>query len=210
MKGLAGASVFMWIIPDHTSSTPRGRQVPIDSKGPLELPKCRFINLEAVPGSKLSRQLGEGFRAMLLLENPVGENLLTFDQLQMEVSLAILVHVYVTRMAQYLAISGSIIVVHMHIDMICMLFLASGPYWQCIMSAQFCHECPTCYLHVLCYSPVWANSDGHTPCIGNWCCHNNQLATGVDNRGHSISMYLIINFKIGATYAPKLIYSLFM
>ena len=85
MKGLAGASVFMWIIPDHTSSAPRGRQVPIDAKGPLELPKCRFINLEALPGSKLSRQVGDGFRAMLLLENPVGENMLTFEQLQLEV-----------------------------------------------------------------------------------------------------------------------------
>lgn len=85
MKGLAGASVFMWIIPDHASSAPRGRQVPIDTKGPLELPKCRFINLEALPGSKLSQQVGEGFRAMLLLENPVGENILTFEQLQLEV-----------------------------------------------------------------------------------------------------------------------------
>ena len=85
MKGLAGASVFMWIIPDHASSKPRGRQVPIDSKGPLELPKCRFVNLEALPGSKLSQQVGEEFKAMLLLENPVGENLLTFSGLEMEV-----------------------------------------------------------------------------------------------------------------------------
>jgi hypothetical protein len=85
MKGLAGASVFMWIIPNHASSTPRGRQVPIDTKGPLELPKCRFINIEALPGSKLSQQVGEGFRAMLLLENPVGENGLIFEQLQLEV-----------------------------------------------------------------------------------------------------------------------------
>ena len=75
----------MWIIPDHTSSKPRGRQVPIDSKGAMELPKCRFINLEALPGSKLSQQVGEGFRAMLLLENPVGENVLTYRDLEMEV-----------------------------------------------------------------------------------------------------------------------------
>ena len=87
MKGLTGAAVFMWIIPDHSSSEPKGRQVPLDTKGPLELPKCRFVNLEALPGSKLSQQVGEGFRAMLLLENPVGENLLTFEQLEMEVSL---------------------------------------------------------------------------------------------------------------------------
>ena len=87
MKGLSGAVVFMWIIPDYSSSKPKGRQVPVDTKGPLELPKCRFINLEALPGTKLSQQVGEGFRAMLLLENPVGENLLTFDQLEKEVSL---------------------------------------------------------------------------------------------------------------------------
>ena len=96
MKGLAGASVFMWIIPDHASSAPRGRQVPIDTKGPLELPKCRFINLEALPGSKLSQQVGEGFRAMLLLENPVGENILTFEQLQLEVHKSSTVYVYMT------------------------------------------------------------------------------------------------------------------
>lgn len=84
MKGIAGASVFMWIIPDH-SSKPKGRQVPIDTRGPVELPKCRFVNLEALPGSKLGQQAGEGFKAMLLLENPVGENLLTFDQLEIEV-----------------------------------------------------------------------------------------------------------------------------
>lgn len=86
MKGLTGAAVFTWIIPDNSCSIRRGRQVPLDSRGPLELPKCRFINLEALPGSKLSQQLGEGFKAMLLLENPVGENLLTFEELQMEVS----------------------------------------------------------------------------------------------------------------------------
>ena len=85
MKGLAGASVFMWIIPDHSSSKPKGRQVPLDSQGSMELPKCRFVNLEALPGSKLSKQVGDGFKAMLLLENPVGENLLTFDQLEIEV-----------------------------------------------------------------------------------------------------------------------------
>ena len=85
MKGLAGASVFMWIIPDHSSSQPKGRQVPIDHQGPVALPKCRFVNLEALPSSKLSKQVGEGFKAMLLLENPVGENLLTFGQLEIEV-----------------------------------------------------------------------------------------------------------------------------
>ena len=57
-------------------------------------------------------------------------------------------------------------------------------------AAQFCHECTSYCLHVLCCSPVWANSDGHTPCIGNWCCHSNQLATGVDNRGHCNSIDL--------------------
>ena len=86
MKGIAGASVFMWIIPDH-SSKPKGRQVPIDTRGQVELPKCRFVNLEALPGSKLRQQAGEGFKAMLLLENPVGENPLTFDQLEIEVKI---------------------------------------------------------------------------------------------------------------------------
>ena len=57
---------------------------------------------------------------------------------------------------------------------------------------------------LLCCSPVWANSDGHTPCIGNWCCHSNQLATGVDNRGHfnyhkihvMLQLFREINFRV--------------
>jgi len=68
MKGLAGTALHMWIVP-------KGGKV-------TDPPRCRFINLELVPGSKL---FVDGFKATMLLENPVGENLLSYQQLQLEV-----------------------------------------------------------------------------------------------------------------------------
>jgi len=44
---------------------------------------CHYVNLRVVPGSKLNPE-GD-FRATILLENPEGENLLTYQQLQLEV-----------------------------------------------------------------------------------------------------------------------------
>ena len=68
MKGLASTALHMWIVPKGAKVT--------------DLPRCRFINLELVPGSKL---FVDGFKATMLLENPVGENLLSYQQLQLEV-----------------------------------------------------------------------------------------------------------------------------
>ena len=68
MKGLAGTALHMWVV--H-----KGAKV-------TDTPHCRFINLEMVPGSKL---FVDGFKATVLLENPVGENLLSYQQLQLEV-----------------------------------------------------------------------------------------------------------------------------
>ena len=58
----------MWIVPKSAKVT--------------SLPQSPFINLELVPGSKLCV---ERFRATVLLENPVGENMLSYQQLQLEV-----------------------------------------------------------------------------------------------------------------------------
>ena len=58
----------MWIVPKSAKV--------------MSLPQSPFINLELVPGSKLC---AERFRATVLLENPVGENRLSYQQLQLEV-----------------------------------------------------------------------------------------------------------------------------
>ena len=69
MKGLAiSTALHMWIVPKGAKVT--------------NLPHCHFINLELVPGSK---PFVDGFKATMLLENPVGENLLSYQQLQLEV-----------------------------------------------------------------------------------------------------------------------------
>ena len=44
--------------------------------------KSLYLNLAVVPGSRL---VGGDFRATLLLENPLGQNTLTYTQLQAEV-----------------------------------------------------------------------------------------------------------------------------
>ncbi len=67
IKGLEGASIYMWITAEEVSN-----------KGPC----CPYINLTLVPGSRL---VGGDFRATLLLENPLGHNTLTYTQLQAEV-----------------------------------------------------------------------------------------------------------------------------
>ena len=77
MKSVSDVTLRLWIIP----STAEGGA---ENLSPL-LPACGFVNIELVPGSKLCGEGGEGVRATLLLENPVGQNLLTFDQLQLEV-----------------------------------------------------------------------------------------------------------------------------
>ena len=74
MKSVSDVTLRLWIIP----STAEGGAEKLSHL----LPACGFVNIELVPGSKLC---GEGVRATLLLENPVGQNLLTFDQLQLEV-----------------------------------------------------------------------------------------------------------------------------
>ena len=68
IKGLAGTALRMWIIPKSAKVT--------------SLPQSPFTNLELVPGSKLC---AERFQATVLLENPVGENVLSYQQLQLEV-----------------------------------------------------------------------------------------------------------------------------
>ncbi len=66
MKGLNDVTLSLWAV------TPSGGG----------RPKSRYINIELYPGSNL----GEGsFKACLLLENPCGENLLTFDTMSSEV-----------------------------------------------------------------------------------------------------------------------------
>ena len=68
MKGLAGTALHMLIAPKGTKVTDNSH--------------CHFINLKLVPGSKL---FVDGFKATMLLGNPVGENLLSYQQLQLEV-----------------------------------------------------------------------------------------------------------------------------
>ncbi len=47
--------------------------------------KTAFVNLAPLPGSRFRSSVGDKFRAMVLLENPVGENYLTYDRLVQEV-----------------------------------------------------------------------------------------------------------------------------
>ena len=51
--------------------------------GPVQgQPKCRYLNLDLYPGSKL---VGGDFKACVLLENPQGKNFLNYDNLICEV-----------------------------------------------------------------------------------------------------------------------------
>eukprot|EP00731_Ephydatia_muelleri_P007313 Em0003g1561a len=72
IKGLEGVVLSLWIVESDSQL----------QQPPSSTPACRFINLKGVPGSNLGT-LGL-LEATLLLENPVGENLLTLDQLEPE------------------------------------------------------------------------------------------------------------------------------
>ena len=47
--------------------------------------KTAYVNLAIVPRSRFSSAMGERFMAIVLLENPIGENLLSYDGLVREV-----------------------------------------------------------------------------------------------------------------------------
>ena len=119
MKGLADAMLHLWIIPkpescSGTNSIPVVDPVP-NGDGPI--PICRYVNLCLAPGStlrpgKIFKTITHqkilpvikkfvfftaGFQATLLLENPVGENILTLNQLQTEVSYALRDFVIISR-----------------------------------------------------------------------------------------------------------------
>ncbi|CAI8001069.1 Isoleucine--tRNA ligase, cytoplasmic, partial [Geodia barretti] len=86
MKGLADVMLHLWIIPkpessSGTNSIPLVDPVP-NGDGPI--PVCRYVNLVLFlpPGPTLRPA---GLLATLLLENPVGENILTLNQLKTEV-----------------------------------------------------------------------------------------------------------------------------
>jgi isoleucyl-tRNA synthetase len=88
IKGLTGVSLRMWIIPKPLSN---GGTVAVPN-GPVSVPTCRYVNLCLAPGCKLH---SGGFKATLLLENPRGENILTYDTLEMEV--CVLLKLFVRR-----------------------------------------------------------------------------------------------------------------
>ena len=79
MKGLAGATLRMWVVANGTTPT---------SLKALATPtsiKTAYINLCTFPGSKLAVAAGKDFACTVLLENPVGKNLLSHAQLIKEV-----------------------------------------------------------------------------------------------------------------------------
>ncbi|XP_065901087.1 isoleucine--tRNA ligase, cytoplasmic-like isoform X3 [Dysidea avara] len=72
IKGLEGASLKLWLVSKrqyHTTAT---------SSGP---PRCRYVNMSVLPGSSI--RCG-GTTGTLLLENPVGENVLSYERLLLE------------------------------------------------------------------------------------------------------------------------------
>lgn len=85
MKGLNGATLRMWVI--RNGSGPLTVKATPSSSTSLSSSsvKTAYVNLRVVPGCKLARSAGEGFAAVLLLENPVGENMLTYSQMEKEV-----------------------------------------------------------------------------------------------------------------------------
>ena len=79
IKGLNGASLKMWVVANGNTAAP-----PLStSPSPI---KTAFVNLMTIPGSRLRSSVGEKFAATVLLENPVGENFLTYEELVQEVS----------------------------------------------------------------------------------------------------------------------------
>ena len=77
IKGLDGVVFSLWIVESDSQL----------QQQPSFTPACRFINLKGVPGSNLGTL--DLLEATLLLENPVGENLLTLDQLEREVRVCV-------------------------------------------------------------------------------------------------------------------------
>lgn len=74
MKGVPGVTLHLWIVPPLS----------VASSNTDSTPKCRYVNLEVYPGSKIHRS---NFKSSLFLENPYGRNYLTYDTLQSEVIL---------------------------------------------------------------------------------------------------------------------------
>ena len=81
MKGLNGATLLMWVISD--GATPLSKQSPPTSGNGI---KTAFLNLVPLPGSKIEGNVGKSFACCVLLENPVGEKRLSYEQLVQEVS----------------------------------------------------------------------------------------------------------------------------
>ena len=81
MKGLSGAILKMWVVTNGTTPL-SSKATPTPSAVNI---KTAFLNLKTYPGSRLERDAGKGFACCVLLENPVGENRLTYNQLVQEV-----------------------------------------------------------------------------------------------------------------------------
>jgi hypothetical protein len=73
MKGLTDAFLKMWVITNGTTS---GNGI-----------QTAFVNLVTLPGSNLRKNTGGDFACSVLLENPVGENRITYEQLAQEVNI---------------------------------------------------------------------------------------------------------------------------
>ena len=65
----------MWVVANGNTASPPPSPI-----------KTAFVNLMTFPGSRLRSSVGEKFAATVLLENPVGENFLTYEELVQEVS----------------------------------------------------------------------------------------------------------------------------
>jgi len=75
MKGVENTALTMWLISSDATSPP------LSSTSPLPA----FVNVAPLHVSKLCAALGPSYTAVVLLENPVGQNLLTYSQLVKEV-----------------------------------------------------------------------------------------------------------------------------
>jgi len=71
VKGLEGVSLKLWLVSK--------RQYHTTSSGP---PRCRYVNVSVLPGSSIR---SGGSSGALLLENPVGENVMSYERLILEV-----------------------------------------------------------------------------------------------------------------------------
>ena len=75
IKGLDGANLKLWL-------TSRGRRQ-YHTSSSSSPPLCRYVNVSVLPGCNLTC---DGTLATLLLENPVGENMMSYERLLQEVS----------------------------------------------------------------------------------------------------------------------------